>query len=66
MAKLNKANTTGSVSIILPKSLVNALGWEVGDYCSCKICETGGITINKTIKVEKKERPKKTRRRRKR
>lgn len=31
MAKLNRANNTGSVSVVLRKDLVNKLGWKVGD-----------------------------------
>ena len=31
MAKLNKANSTGSISVILRKDLINKLGWKVGD-----------------------------------
>ena len=31
MTKLCKANTTGSVSVVLRKDLVRKLGWKVGD-----------------------------------
>ena len=35
--KLNKANTTGSISVILPKSLCDSLGWKIGDEVTWQV-----------------------------
>lgn len=31
--KLNKANNSGSISIVIPKEKIKQLGWELGDDC---------------------------------
>lgn len=31
MAKLNKANTCGSTSIIIPSKIIQQLGWKLGE-----------------------------------
>ena len=50
MAKLNKANTTGSVSVVLRKDLVKKLGWKVGDEVRIFLDDKG----NERIFIEKK------------
>lgn len=31
--KLNKANNSGSISIVIPKEKIKQLGWKRGDDC---------------------------------
>ena len=50
MAKLNKANTKGSVSIIIPKNLLKKLGWLCGDDVSIYLNQTQDkVIISKPV-----------------
>ena len=49
MAKLNRANTDGSVSIVIPKKLVAKLGWQLGDYIEVITTESDDVLKLKNL-----------------
>ena len=51
--KLNKANTIGSISVLIPKPIIQALNWNVGDNVEWEL--TNETNVLKLKKLEVKE-----------
>jgi len=50
--KLNKANVNGSISVLIPKPIIEALGWKVGDYVNWEITEDKNTLKLKRIELK--------------